>query len=299
MKKEQQQDSDSDSETQRVTADRIKQLAPRCGLSARLYEQRVLLPAIRSAEQEAGLRNDVPELHQRAMRAAATARYRTARGLKRWIDNVIWRWMREAQRRGLEAARATRKEPPAKPPAVAQSHEATTTEKRRRHAEADQATRVSMEREALERAAHEREVMRLAGIEQPRRRVRHTVLGAEAAARAENRQDTTAEWATERWRQLEKASQEACWAILRPLLGLKPGSYNELIQRKRRTDAEVRAGLWPRKDQQLLARRKQRRAARVHAWTRLGDRIRRTAAQGQNTAHEAIRAAITPRQPMP
>ena len=256
-------------------------------------------PARAACQQEAGLHNDVPELHQRAMRAAATAGYRTARGLSRWIDNVTWRWRREAQRRELEAARARREEPTAEPPPGVRSEEAGTTEKRRRPAAADQAQRVATEREALKRAADEREATRLAGIEERRRRVRKTVLGAEAAGRAENGQDTTAEWATERWRELEKMSQEACWSILRPLLGLEPGTYAELIRRKRRSEAEVRAGLRPRGNRELLARRKEWREARVRSWTLVGNRIRLTAAEGQNTPHKAIKAVITPRQRMP
>ena len=81
-------------ETWRATAETTERMAARCRLNVAQYEQQVLLPAIRAAEKKANLRDEVPLLHWRAMRAAGTAGFRTARGLRRWIENVTWRWRR-------------------------------------------------------------------------------------------------------------------------------------------------------------------------------------------------------------
>ena len=286
-------------ETWRAAAETTERMAARCRLKVAQYEQRVLLPAIEAAEKKANLLDEGPLLHRRAMRAAGTAGFRTARGLRRWIENVTWRWRRKAQHREAAAARAKRQEPRAEAVPAWASEEAGKVGGSRARAAAEREERASRERKALEVAAEEREAARLGGIERRRTRARRTVLGAEAAARAQTGQDASAEWATKRSRQLQEHSQEACWAILRPLLGLKAATYGELIERKHRAEGEVRAGLRPRSDQKLLARRKSWRQARVDAWTRVGDRIRRNAAAQEKTPHEAIAGAITPRHPMP
>ena len=297
MKKK--QEPSDDGAIRRLTIESTHQMAARCRLNAEQYEQRVLLPAIRRAERQTKLPENVPELHRRAMRAAGTAGFRTTRGLRRWIENVTWRWRRQKQQEETRRARATRRELPAGPVPAGASDDVGRAGRSDAGAAAEDDRRTSMEREALDHAANEREAARLAGIEQRRMHMRRAVLGAEAAAQAENGRDATADWATERWRQLEKHSQEACWAILRPLLGLEPGTYKELIERKRQAESERRAGLRPRGDQDLLARRKRWRKTRVAAWTLIGERIRHNAAGEQNTAHEAITAAIQPRYPRP
>ena len=288
----------ADDEIAQVIAEVTEAMAVRCRLKPAEYERRVLLPAILAAEKAGGLDASVPELHRRTMRAAGTSGFRTPKGLKRWIENATWRWRRSALRRVAAARRAAREPLPELEAGTRNTHGAEA-EEQKKAAEAEREARWAREREALERAADEREAARLAGIKARRVQVRQTVLGAEAAARADGGEAATIEWTAGRWTELEKYTQEACWTILRPLLGLEPGTYGELMERRRRTEAEIRAGRRPRPDQTLLRRRKRWREARIRAWTRIGEAIRKEAAGGLETAAEWIGRQVVPRRPLP
>ena len=281
-----------DAESRRMLAEGAQTLAKRCRLTLQEYEQRVLMPAIRAAEKKAGFDDDIPELDRRAMRAARSAGARTAKGVKRWMENATWRWRCKAQREETTRRNGTRRAAANRiRDAVVESEQAET--ETRGTAEADR------ERKALDLAAEQREATRLAGIERRRMHARRAVLGAQAAALAEEGADAGAAWAGPRWESLQKWSQEACWTVLRPLLGLEAATFGELIRRKHRAAAETAAGRRPHADQEVLRRRKQWRDARMKAWTRIGERVRRNAEHGNDTARNTIVAAIVPRGPMP
>ena len=276
----------------------VRLLASRCGLSEAQYRQRVLLPAIRSAEMRTppGGGEESPELACRARRAAGTTGARTDADARRWMENATWRYLRgrrQAERPDRERAAKRRRQERGGRKGTGDRR--PRNERRQRRPPAD----VDAEQKRLEAEARQREEERIAGIEARRLHARRAVVGLEAWRLAEREEAASASWALERWRQVRAMNQEACWSILRPALGLKPGSFRELLQRWRRTRERTESGAEPAPDQQVAARRRQWRRRRVRAWVRIGRRVLDNAEKGHDTAANAIRACIDPRVPMP
>ena len=128
---------------------------------------------------------------------------------------------------------------------------------------------------------------------------RHAVLGLEAAVLATDNGAATAAWLPGRWKQLQTIAQEPFWAILRPALGLEPGTFADLMTQWRKTRERIRAGALPAPEQRLAAQRKSWPERRVRAWVRIARLMLRNAADARDTAAAAISRCIQPREPMP
>ena len=163
----------------------------------------------------------------------------------------------------------------------------------------ENAEKMSAEREALARKARTREEERLAGIERRRGQARRTVLGLLAAARAANNEPATASWTTSEWERIGTWTQEQCWKVLRPALGLQSRTFAELIRRKQKTELAIRNGERPPPDQKLAKGRRKWRHSRRNSWLRIGKRVLWKSKEGAATPADTIRAMIAPRGTLP
>ena len=251
----------------------LNRLAKRCGLNRGAYERHVLEPAIRRSEKKHGLTDELSGIAERAMRAARTSRVRTDKGLIRWLENATWRY-----RQNRWARKLAEKQTPV---------QATATD------------RQASERAALEKAAKAREEERLAGIERRRVHARRTVLGLLATARTKTGAPLTAEWATEEWNRIQTWPQGKCWELLRPALGLKPGTFGELIRRKQESEAAIQKGLQEKPNQELALARRRWRAGRRTSWHRIGIHVLVNSRGGRTTDGKKVTASVRPEGPLP
>ena len=280
--------------------DEIKRLARRWKLSRATYEKRIVIPAVRRAERKHGLSEDLVGLAERTIRAAETCGFRTYRGVIQWLESQTWRHQRAMWRRETTFQQERQQShvaskinanggdvDDAKSPKSAQDTES-----------AEDASNIA-ERKAIAQAARTREQQRLSEIERRRDRARRTVLGLLAAARATDNEPASTSWTTSEWERIGTWTQEQCWKVLRPSLGLRNRTFAELIQRKRESESAIRKGHRPPPDQELAKARHNWRQSRHKSWLRIGERVLSNSKHGTATPAEKIAGLMAPRGALP